>query len=407
MKVAQLRNLYTKIGMFGMPSVPFLGGGDNVHKGDQVRGFGMLHDGSIDTIFRFFNATVFTLNNTQRRDLESLMLQFPNDIAPIVGQQTTIHSGNFSETDVNDRIDLLLERAVECHDVLGVPGTTECEIFVKGVEGGEDRGWVGELQGPCGPAQTILFQGDRVGDTPLTDAQLRNLANTPGNELTYTCAPPGSGERMGVDRDEDGFFDQDEEDAGSDPADPGSVPGPPSSSLVSTRKLLIKDKVPNDESKRKIVILSKDAGVSFPAPLSTEDPRCNASPVGTDKVVLTVSSSTSGQSHSIGLPCENWKMLGNDNNPRGYRYRDRELDDGTVKVVVWKQGKLKIVAQGKGSSNLDYDLVETDSQGTVDVLFDNLGAGLCMACGPFKGRDGSDGKRFLGKNCTAPVTCGL
>jgi hypothetical protein len=29
---------------------------------------------------------------------------------------------------------------------------------------------------------------------------------------------------MGVDRDEDGFFDRDEIDGGSDPADPGSTP---------------------------------------------------------------------------------------------------------------------------------------------------------------------------------------
>jgi len=36
---------------------------------------------------------------------------------------------------------------------------------------------------------------------------LRNLANTPGQEITYTCVPPGSGERMGIDRDEDQFFD--------------------------------------------------------------------------------------------------------------------------------------------------------------------------------------------------------
>src|SRR5690606_6739464 len=43
-KVAHLRNLYTKVGMFGMMRVDFLNGGDNGHKGDQIRGFGFLHD---------------------------------------------------------------------------------------------------------------------------------------------------------------------------------------------------------------------------------------------------------------------------------------------------------------------------------------------------------------------------
>jgi len=36
-----------------------------------------------------------------------------------------------------------------------------------------------------------------------------------GGELTYTCTPPGSGVRAGIDRDEDGVLDGDEEDAGA------------------------------------------------------------------------------------------------------------------------------------------------------------------------------------------------
>ncbi len=41
-KVAHLRNVYQKVGMFGFPS-------DAVSLGPQVRGVGFLHDGSIDT----------------------------------------------------------------------------------------------------------------------------------------------------------------------------------------------------------------------------------------------------------------------------------------------------------------------------------------------------------------------
>ena len=212
---------------------------------------------------------------------------------------------------------------------------------------------------------------------------------------------------MGIDRDEDGFFDQDEEDAGSDPADPASTPSGPSAGLISAKKILIKDKVPDDESKRKVVLLSKDPSVGFPTPMSANDPRCNGSAVGTEKVTLTVAGAASGESHTIGLPCQNWDLLGNEANPKGYKYKDKELDDGTVKVVSWKQGKLKLVLSGKGSSTLDYDLAVSVAQGTVDVLFDNLGESLCMACAPFSGKDGSDGKKFLGKNCPAPLTCGL
>jgi len=36
---------------------------------------------------------------------------------------------------------------------------------------------------------------------------LRSIASQPGQALTFTCAPWGSGERMGVDRDLDGIPD--------------------------------------------------------------------------------------------------------------------------------------------------------------------------------------------------------
>ena len=59
-----------------------------------------------------------------------------------------------------------------------------------------------------------LFLGNRSQDAPLPDASLRQRALQKGGELTYTCAPPGSGARAGIDRDEDGVLDGDEEDAG-------------------------------------------------------------------------------------------------------------------------------------------------------------------------------------------------
>src|SRR6185295_7410866 len=56
----------------------------------------------------------------------------------------------------------------------------------------------------------------RKGET-LAPGELRQLASI-GNELTYTVMPPDSARRMAVDRDEDGYFDRDELDIGSDPA---------------------------------------------------------------------------------------------------------------------------------------------------------------------------------------------
>lgn len=53
---------------------------------------------------------------------------------------------------------------------------------------------------------------------------MRALAATSGQELTYTCVPPGSGLRIGVERDSDSAFDGDEVDAGTDPANPLFLP---------------------------------------------------------------------------------------------------------------------------------------------------------------------------------------
>ena len=64
-KVPHLRNAYQKVGMFGMPDQdPVVGGitnlpGDNDHMGNQIRSFGFFHDGSFDSLFRFFRISAF------------------------------------------------------------------------------------------------------------------------------------------------------------------------------------------------------------------------------------------------------------------------------------------------------------------------------------------------------------
>ena len=225
-KVAHLRNLYQKVGMFGMMSIDFLNPGDNGHKGDQIRGFGFLHDGSVDTVFRFFQATVFNNANgvgfnggdTQRRQMEQFMLAFDSDLAPIVGQQITLTSSNSAAA--GPRIDLLLQRAGATFTSKVLGGTTtECDVVVKGNVAGAARGWLRTSAG--------TFRSDRASEPLLNDVSLRALAATAGQELTYTCVPPGSGTRIGIDRDLDTYYDRDELDAGTDPANPSDYPGSP------------------------------------------------------------------------------------------------------------------------------------------------------------------------------------
>jgi hypothetical protein len=239
MKVPHVRNVYAKLGMFSSG-------------GDQVRGTGILHDGSVDTVKTFLEAGVFSLNNAAELDLEQFVLAFPTDLAPIVGQQVTIGPGNFGVGDVNDRITLIHTRAGIAFEskVLG-GAVTECDVVVKTVEGGVEKGYVRESGGTYLP--------DDNG-AAISEATLRAKANPGGDAqtLTYTAVPPGSGVRIGIDRDEDtlkngvetntgtfvngddtgtspvladtdgdGFDDGVEVVAGSDPTDPLDFPGAP------------------------------------------------------------------------------------------------------------------------------------------------------------------------------------
>ena len=53
----------------------------------------------------------------------------------------------------------------------------------------------------------------------MSDEEIRGQSRSrAGEEVTYTCVPPGSGYRIGIDRDEDGVLDLDEVSAGTDPA---------------------------------------------------------------------------------------------------------------------------------------------------------------------------------------------
>jgi hypothetical protein len=194
-KVPHLRNMYTKVGMFGIlvdPDTLTLG----PQMGDQVRGFGVLHDGSIDTLEHFVSVQLFSLNQTQETEVEQFMLAFDTDLAPMVGQQVTLDSGNSAQ--VGGRITQMID-AAKASFVSPAIGTDlkECDLVVKGSVGGIARGWVYQ------PASDD-FQDDTGGT--IADGPLQTLAGTEG-PLTYTCVPPGSGDRMGINRDRDTLLD--------------------------------------------------------------------------------------------------------------------------------------------------------------------------------------------------------
>jgi hypothetical protein len=54
-----------------------------------------------------------------------------------------------------------------------------------------------------------IFQSDRLEEHHTLE-ELQLFAEEQTQELTFTCVPPGSGIRIGIDRNEDGVFDADE-----------------------------------------------------------------------------------------------------------------------------------------------------------------------------------------------------
>jgi DNA-binding beta-propeller fold protein YncE len=214
-KIPHLRNAYQKVGMFGMPAASFVQPGDNGERGPQIRGFGFLHDGSIDTAFRFLRASVFLFpNDDERRDVEAFIMAFDSLLPPIVGQQVTLEGARDAAVDA--RIDLLIARAQASLVWPAAEPTTECDLVAHGVEAGRMRGWLREPSG--------LFRTDRASEAPVELSALRALAST-SSPFTFTCVPPGAGERSAIDRDEDGMLDGDDLEPASRPFI--AIPNPP------------------------------------------------------------------------------------------------------------------------------------------------------------------------------------
>lgn len=216
-KVAQLASAYQKVGMFGMPDVPFLNLPANrrEHQGPQVRGYGFLHDGSIATLLDFLHATVFALSPRDRLDLEAFLFAFDTTFAPIVGQQLTLTAN--ADAAALERAALLQARAVTPFALVGQPAARECDLVARGTIEGEDRGFLFDpVHGD--------YRSDRWDEPRIKAPDLLVLPAISATSLTFTCMPPGSGLRFALDRDGDGHFDRDEIEAGSDPADPASMP---------------------------------------------------------------------------------------------------------------------------------------------------------------------------------------
>jgi len=239
-KVAHLRNLYTKVGMFGSsPDANRVFTPNELTNPavDAIRGFGYQPDGAVGSIEHHLTGegfvrtiavvrgappnpggiptVVWDLNGQPteipdlvgfvvRRQLASFLLAYDSNLRPVTGQQITLTGANSLLAGL--RVDLLKARAA----------AGDCDLVVKARVGGRERGYLFE---------NGKFTQDVTSAPALTDAQVRGLLGVFGigvqtDAVTYTCVPPGSGFRVGLDRDSDGIADGDEVAAGTDPTVP-------------------------------------------------------------------------------------------------------------------------------------------------------------------------------------------
>lgn len=232
-KVSHFRNIYDKVGMFATapdpnrtltpslsfnPVTPAVVGfgfqpdGANGSVEHHLTGQGFVrtagNPGGIPTFFTDPSTGAITGVDPQgftvRRALSSFLMAYPSNFMPIVGQQVTVAAG--AGADALARVELMQARAA-----LG-----DCDLVVRARVRGKQRGYV---------LSAGAYVSDRSDEAPLSPAALQALLSNEATEaLNYLCAPPGSGWRVGIDRDVDGFADGDELAAGSDPASSASTP---------------------------------------------------------------------------------------------------------------------------------------------------------------------------------------
>ena len=112
---------------------------------------------------------------------------------------------------------------------LARPRLTRMDLIVKGAKDGLARGWLFDRR-------LQRFQSDRRNEFLSIEA-LQQLAGI-DRPFTWTLVPRDSGRRIALDRDADGFYDRDEIDFGSDPANPFSIPLRTWASLNATSRVV-------------------------------------------------------------------------------------------------------------------------------------------------------------------------
>ncbi len=195
LKNAQLRGVWERTGM-------------SFASQNNTRGFGFMSDAFHDTLASRLGPP-FTWGTPQqtpqrRRDVEAFMLTMATETPAAVGRMVWFNGTNNNDATLTTLLSSLTTQADA--------GTLA--LIARRFDAGSTRGFVYATQS--------VWLSDRE-NAPTTATALRAGASSSA-PVMFMAVPITTQFRMGVDRDADGVFDQDELDHGSDAANAGSLP---------------------------------------------------------------------------------------------------------------------------------------------------------------------------------------
>jgi len=184
MKVPHLRNIYQKLHFANAPGA------------QSLLGFGLAHDGPDSSLTNFLSRAVFgslASDTVQKQNIAAFVQCFDTGTAPAVGYTRTLTAANVSSVSVSNDWSLLEAQAV---------GSTNIDLIVKGVVDGRRQGFLFVTA-------SNRYRADQLLAPLLTRAALVTKVLA-GGIISVMGVPPGTGTRLGIDRNANGVLDGDE-----------------------------------------------------------------------------------------------------------------------------------------------------------------------------------------------------
>jgi hypothetical protein len=166
----------------------------NTPSASSIGGYGFTHDGAIPNLQTFLSQPVFSAirNNTSvKNNLGAFVQCFDTGTAPAVGYTRTASAANVNSLSLSNDWNLLESQAAISNIDLIIKGTID-----------------GNLHGALYQPALGTYRLDSVQVPALTRTQLQTKILA-GDTVTLMGVPPGSGVRMGIDRNQDGVLDAD------------------------------------------------------------------------------------------------------------------------------------------------------------------------------------------------------